>query len=104
MHRLERRALQFRRNRQAGRRARLLARGGAEAMVSQGRRIRRRDQGALPREHSFLQVASDNVIVSALKKAEDESTKVMAKVVRLRKQMEKLETIMISGLLTSRRC
>jgi alpha-mannosidase len=34
-------------------------------------------QGALPREHSFLQVGSDNVIVSALKKAEDENALVL---------------------------
>ena len=34
-------------------------------------------QGALPREHSFLQVGSDNVIVSALKKAEDEDALVL---------------------------
>jgi alpha-mannosidase len=30
-------------------------------------------EGALPAEHSFLQVQSDNVIVSAVKKAEDEN-------------------------------
>ena len=34
-------------------------------------------QGALPPEHSFLQVGSDNVIVSALKKAEDQSALVV---------------------------
>jgi alpha-mannosidase len=34
-------------------------------------------QGALPREHSFLQVGADNVIVSTMKKAEDENALVV---------------------------
>jgi alpha-mannosidase len=34
-------------------------------------------QGALPPEHSFLQVAAENVIVSAIKKAEDENALVV---------------------------
>ena len=34
-------------------------------------------QGALPSEHSFVQVKSDNIIVSALKKAEDEHSLIL---------------------------
>jgi alpha-mannosidase len=34
-------------------------------------------QGALPAEHSFLQVKSDNAIVSALKKAEDDQSLIL---------------------------
>ncbi len=36
-----------------------------------------RHQGALPAEHSFLQVPADNVIVSAIKKAEDDNALVV---------------------------
>jgi alpha-mannosidase len=36
-----------------------------------------RHQGTLPAEHSFLQVTSDNVIVTALKKAEDEDALIL---------------------------